>query len=165
MDKLTRNSGGISSNRWGKLFSVFSPAWPCRSRACHSWGGRKLWTSHRDFAENWLSCPALHAVQYDRDPVYTQTEKNVKHLKNNSLKISAPSSGMTVYFFESYMSQSFFLTCCTSLLRIALTLALMLSWPSAVSWWSKGKLRPKRWCREPWSGIPSVSSVKVKKHV
>lgn len=77
--KSTGGSGLISSSWGGKLFSVFSPAWPCRSRACHNWEGRKLWTSPPDSAENWLSCPALRVVQCDRDPVYTQADKNNKH--------------------------------------------------------------------------------------
>lgn len=59
------------------------------------------------------------------------------------------------------MGYLFPLTCCTSFLRMALTLALMLSWASAVSRGSERALRPNRWCRELWSGTPSASSVEM----
>ncbi|TNN37695.1 hypothetical protein EYF80_052145 [Liparis tanakae] len=68
---------------------------------------------------------------------------------------SAPSSGLVT-------SRVLALTSCMSLLRMALTLVLMLSWPSAGSWGSKGRLRPSRssvqtpcpLVRE-WSGLAS----------
>lgn len=63
--------------RFWKPWRNTSPAWPCSSHACRSWGGKSLWTYHLVAAESWLSCPALRAARRDRDPFATQNHNQM----------------------------------------------------------------------------------------
>lgn len=82
---------------WGGLHLTLHlkipPAWPCSSRACRSWAGRKSWTSHPVSAGSCWWNRELRAAQCDRDPERKQswqTLRTTPTLKTNNRFAAKP---------------------------------------------------------------------------